>query len=124
MMKKLLGALTLIGLIGFATGCKKSCLNCTIEHFDDLTIIAEVNDICGNDEDLKQEQDRLAIDYRCIQCVVFAGLSNSDTGIICGDVAFTDSVQASNEQAAIEIGANYTCELFADTLIIRCHPPE
>lgn len=123
-MSRLFGIFALVGFVFLASGCKKSCLNCTIEHFDDLSIVAEVNDLCGNDEDLKQEQERLAVEYRCIQCVVFAGLSNSDTGIICGDIAFTDSVQASNEAAAFEIGANYTCELFTDTLIIRCHPPE
>ena len=120
-MRNLIGPIILLLAIILNSGCKKSCLDCTIEHFDDLSLVATVNGICGNDNDLEQEQNRLSIDYRCIQCIVFGPLGDSDTGIICGDAAFTDSVQTSNEEAAYQIGAGYSCELFTDTLIIRCY---
>ena len=111
----------LAGIVSACAGCKR-CVDCTVEHFEDLRIIAEVNDICGNEEDLSQEEANLAADYRCVQCVVFLGTGNHDTGILCGTRQYTDSIEQSNVQGANEIGVPVACEFFTDTLIITCHP--
>ncbi|MFT4526832.1 MAG: hypothetical protein ACI85F_003012 [Bacteroidia bacterium] len=108
-------------LIGFGSGCKDSCIDCTIEHFLDLSVIAEVKDICGDDDELATEESNLSVDYRCVQCVVFLTTGNYDTGILCGTRAFTDSVEDSNAEGAIQVNTAYACEFFSDTLIITCH---
>lgn len=109
-------------VIGLSSGCKDRCIDCTIEHFLDLSIIAEVNDICGDDDELAVEEANLSVDYRCVQCVVFLTTGNHDTGILCGSRAYTDSVEASNAEGATQVNAAYACEFMSDTLIITCHP--
>jgi hypothetical protein len=109
-------------LVALGSSCKDSCMNCTIEHYEDLSVIAEVNDICGNEDELSVEESNLSVDYRCVQCVVFLQAGNHDTGILCGTREYTDSVESSNTEGAIQANVPYSCEIFSDTLIITCHP--
>ncbi|MFT4680434.1 MAG: hypothetical protein ACI9FU_001512 [Granulosicoccus sp.] len=109
-------------LIGFGSGCKDSCIDCTIEHFEALRVIELVEDICGDDSELDQAEANLYTEYRCIQCKVFLNTGEQDTGILCGSRAYTDSIGESNEHGALQVNAPYTCEIFSDTLIITCHP--
>lgn len=111
-------------VVGLSSGCKDRCVDCTIEHFEDLRIIAEVKDICGDEDELAVAESNLSVDYRCVQCVVFLTTGNYDTGILCGTREYTDSVEQSNSQAAIEVNAAYSCEFISDTLIITCHPSQ
>ena len=108
------------GLILSSTGCKK-CVDCRIEHFDDFSLIAEEKGICGTKDELANEEEKLSVAYRCVQCVVFTGLGPQDTGILCGSLEYTDSIEQSNIASATEIGASVTCEFFTDTLIIVCN---
>lgn len=120
------GVILVIGLflVSLTSGCKDRCVDCTIEHFLDLSVIAEVNDMCGDEDELAVAEANLSVDYRCVQCVVFLTTGNYDTGILCGTREYTDSVEQSNSQAAMDVNAAYSCEFMSDTLIITCHPSQ
>ncbi len=106
------------------SGCADSCIDCTIEDYRDLSIIAVVDGICGDEDELELAKSNLSVEYRCVQCLVFLTTGTYDTGMLCGTREFTDSVEQSNAQAATDINKPYSCEFFSDTLIITCHPAE
>ena len=111
-------------MFSVTSGCQKRCVDCTIEHYQNLSVIAQVNDICGDEDELAAEEANLAVDYRCVKCIVFLQTGPYDTGILCGTKEYTDSVENSNSEGAIQVNAAYSCEFFSDTLIITCHTAE
>ena len=61
-MKKLLLIVPLV----FA-GCKK-CVECEIRLKQSQDVIGFVDEFCGNDKKVEEEEQRLRADYNCIEC--------------------------------------------------------
>lgn len=115
-------AIALTSVVIGITACKTRCVDCDIEREDNLDLITVVTGFCGSEDDLDLHEDQLAIEYQCINCVVQTTLGPVETGMLCGDLAFRDSVRNATETQALMQGLVADCALFGDTLIITCHP--
>jgi len=114
----------LMAIVLIASACEDRCVDCTIKHFDNLDVIAVVPNICGDEDELAVEEANLHVEYRCVECVIFTSVGPQDSGILCGKLQYTDSIEQSYVEEGQRLGVAYTCEFFSDTLVIVCHPVE
>ena len=120
-----LSTFVLLGLLTVgASSCKKRCVDCDIEREDNLDLIAVVTGFCGTEDDLDLHEDQLAVEYQCLNCVVQTTQGPIETGMMCGDQAFRDSLEAAIVTPALQQGLVADCALFGDTIIVTCHPQE
>ncbi|MFT6209650.1 MAG: hypothetical protein ACJAYA_000063 [Bacteroidia bacterium] len=115
-MKKLL--LFLFVPLIFA-GCKK-CVECEIRLKQSQDVIGFIDEFCGNDKKVEEEEERLRADYNCIECSVQTGIGTANSGIHCGDRAFTDSLENDWDNGAAEIGTGANCIYYRDTTNVIC----
>lgn len=109
----------LVGLAIVASGCKK-CVECEIRLKESQDVIGFVDEFCGTDKKVEEEEDRLKADYTCIECTVNTGLGNANSGVHCGNRAFTDSIEADWESGAADIGTTANCVYYRDTANVTC----
>ncbi|MCB9187005.1 MAG: hypothetical protein H6601_09690 [Flavobacteriales bacterium] len=100
-------------------GCKK-CVECEVRLKQSQTVIGSVDEFCGTDKKVEEEEDRLRADYTCIECSVNTGAGNAYSGVLCGDRAFTDSIKASWDAGAADIGTSAQCIYHRDTANVTC----
>ena len=101
------------------SGCRK-CVECEIRLKESPEIIGFVDEFCGTNKKVEEEEGRLRSDYTCIECTVNTGLGNATSGVHCGDRAFTDSIEADWEAGAIQIGTSANCVYYRDTANVTC----
>lgn len=109
-------------ITGFAvafSACTK-CVECEIKLKESQDIIGAVDEFCGTNKKVEEEEERLKADFTCIECSVNTGLGNANSGVVCGDRAFTDSVEAAWDAGALEIGTSANCIYYRDTADVRC----
>jgi len=116
MIKKLLPLI----LIPFTLGACKKCVECEIRLKESQTIIGTVDEFCGTNKKVEEEQDRLKADYTCIECNVNTGLGQATSGVQCGDRAFTDSIESSWDAGAMDLGTTANCTYYRDTANVAC----
>lgn len=117
LMKKL--ALSLIVVPLLFSSCKK-CVECEIRLKESQDIIGSVDEFCGSDKKVEEEEERLRAEYTCIECSVQTDLGTANSGIHCGDRAFTDSLENDWESGAAEIGTSANCIYYRDTANVTC----
>lgn len=100
-------------------GCTK-CVECEIKLKESQTVLGNVDEFCGTSKKVSAEEDRLRADYTCIECVVVTQSGPVNSGVQCGDRAFTDSIQAGWDQAAFDIGTDADCTYHRDTVNVTC----
>jgi len=115
-MKKFL--LLLIIPISFA-GCKK-CVECEIRLKQSQDVIGFVDEFCGTDKKVEEEEERLRSDYNCIECSALTGLGTVSSGVHCGNRIFVDSLEADWKSGALESGTSANCIYYRDTANVRC----
>jgi hypothetical protein len=111
--------LALLSITILFTSCRK-CVECEIRLKESPEVIGYVDEFCGTDKKVEEEEDRLRSDYTCIECTVNTGLGNANSGIHCGDRAFTDSIEADWEAGALQIGTTANCVYYRDTANVTC----
>lgn len=116
-MKSAIASFVLISVL--FVGCRK-CVECEIRLKESQDVIGNVDEFCGNNKKVEEEEVRLRSEYTCIECNVETGFGTTTSGVQCGDLAFTDSLEASWEQAAFDIGANADCIYYRDTANVTC----
>lgn len=124
MMSRVVYYVLVCSLVFGVSACKKRCVDCDIEREDNLDLIAVVGGFCGTEDDLDLNEQQLAIEYQCINCVVQTSFGPIETGMLCGDQAYRDSVEEAFVEPALEQGLIADCALFGDTLTVTCHPAE
>jgi hypothetical protein len=100
-------------------GCKK-CVECEIRLKESQHVIGFVDEFCGDDKKVEEEEERLRADYNCIECSVQTGIGTANSGIQCGDRAFTDSLENDWDNGAAEIGTDANCIYYRDTANVIC----
>ena len=100
-------------------GCKK-CVECEVRLKQSQDIIGFVDEFCGTDKKVEEEENRLLADYTCIECSVNTGGGTAESGVLCGDRTFTDSVQSSWDAGAADIGTSASCIYYRDTANVTC----
>ncbi len=100
-------------------GCQK-CVECEIRLKESQEVIGYVDEFCGTDKKVEEEQERLYADYTCIECTVNTGLGPASSGVNCGDRAYTDSIEADWRQGASELGTTANCRYYRDTVNVAC----
>ena len=103
----------------FLSGCTK-CVECEIKLKESQDVIGYIDEFCGTDKKVEEEENRLRADYTWIECSVNTGLGQAQSGVVCGDRAFTDSVEATWESGAAEIGTSANCIYYRDTANVVC----
>lgn len=101
------------------SACTK-CVECKIELKESNDVLGMIDEFCGTDKKVDEEEERLRQDYTCIECTVNTGLGNANSGIVCGNRAFTDSVEAAWDAGALEIGTSANCIYYRDTAKVTC----
>jgi hypothetical protein len=104
--------------IGFGA-CTK-CVECEVKLKQSQEVIGYVDEFCGTDKKVEEEENRLRADYYCIKCSVNTGLGQATSGVQCGERTFIDSIEASWEQGANEIGTSANCVYYRDTANVTC----
>lgn len=103
-----------------ATGCTK-CVTCDIKLKEGFLHVATIDEYCGTDNDIENEEQRLAGDeYSCIECRVNTSMGQATSGFVCGNRAFTDSVNDDWRDGAMEVGLQHNCTYYRDTLEVVC----
>jgi hypothetical protein len=105
-------------VIAFA-GCTK-CVECEVKLKESQDVIGAVDEFCGTNKKVEEEEERLLAEYTCIECVVNTGLGTATSGVLCGDRAFTDSIEADYEAGALQIGTTAQCTYYRDTANVVC----
>lgn len=100
-------------------GCTK-CVECEIKLKESQTVLENIDEFCGTDKKVSAEEDRLRADYTCIECMVQTQSGPVNSGVVCGDRAYTDSVQVVWDQAAFDIGTSAECTYYRDTVNVIC----
>ena len=102
------------------SGCTK-CVQCEVELKEGFLNVASIEEYCGTSDDIEAEEERLTgEEYACIECVVNTQLGQSTSGFLCGNRAFTDSVDDAWRAGALEGGYQHNCTYFRDTLEVIC----
>lgn len=107
-------------LLGAAFSSCTKCVECTVSLKESSEIVGYVDEFCGTDKKVEEEEDRLLSDYTCISCSVNTGAGTASSGVLCGDRAYTDSVEADWDEGALAIGANALCIYYRDTAKVTC----
>jgi hypothetical protein len=100
-------------------GCTK-CVECEIKLKQSQEVIGYVDEFCGTDKKVEVEEERLHNDYYCIKCSVNTGMGTATSGVECGERAFIDSIQASWNAGAANIGTTADCRYYRDTVNVLC----
>ncbi|MCF8258968.1 MAG: hypothetical protein K9J06_15545 [Flavobacteriales bacterium] len=101
-------------------GCTK-CVQCDIELKEAFVNIATIDEYCGTSDDVEEEELRLVNEeFSCIECVVNTAFGQSSSGFLCGDRAYTDSVENDWRTGAMEAGLFHNCTFYRDTLEVTC----
>lgn len=100
-------------------GCRK-CVECEVRLKESPDVIGYVDEFCGTDKKVVEEEERLRSDYTCIECTVNTGFGNTSSGVHCGDRAFTDSIEEGWESGAADIGTVADCVYYRDTANVTC----
>jgi len=115
--------LRLFSVVLFAiamSGCTK-CVQCEIELKEAFIIVTTIDEFCGTTDDIEAEEDRLiSEEYACIKCIVNTAFGQSTSGFLCGDRAYTDSVENDWRTGAMEAGLFHNCTFYRDTLEVTC----
>ncbi len=113
--------LPFLGLIVaiFFSGCTK-CVECEIRLKESQEVVGFIDEFCGTNKKIEEEEERLQDDYTCIECSVETGLGTATSGVQCGDRAFTDSIESGWEQGAFDIGTTADCIYYRDTVNVTC----
>ena len=114
---RLLGILT--AFVVLFSSCRK-CVECEIRLKESPEIIGFVDEFCGTKKKVEEEESRLRADYTCIECSVNTGLGTANSGVLCGDRAYTDSVENSWDMGAIQSGTTAQCIYYRDTANVKC----
>jgi hypothetical protein len=107
-------------LLGTALSSCTKCVECTVSLKESPEVIGYVDEFCGTDKKVEEEENRLLADYTCISCSVNTGAGVAQSGVLCGDRAFTDSVEADWDEGALAIGTNAQCIYYRDTAKVAC----
>ena len=99
--------------------CTK-CVECEIKLKESQTIVGYVDEFCGTSKKVEEEEERLRNDYNCVECSVLTPSGTVNSGVHCGDRAYTDSIEYGWEEAAFDIGANADCIYYRDTANVTC----
>ena len=110
---------SLLSIAILVAGCTK-CVECEIKLKESQEVIGTVDEFCGTNKKVAEEEDRLRAEYTCIECEVITGFGPVNSGVVCGDLAFTDSVEASWEQGAFDLGTTADCFSYRDTANVVC----
>lgn len=110
--------LVLISAVAFSS-CKK-CVQCEAKLKQSQQVLTTVDEFCGTKKDIEAEEARLNDENICIKCMVTTGFGPTDSGIVCGDQAFTDSVETTWNEAAASIGTSANCVYYRDTVNVTC----
>ncbi len=116
-MKKTIFILLFIPIL--LCGCKK-CVECEIKLKQSQNVIEYIDEFCGTNKKIEEEQARLIADYTCVNCIVNTGLGPASSGVECGDRAFTDSIVADWKQGAFNLGTTANCTYYRDTVNVTC----
>jgi hypothetical protein len=111
--------LAIFVLAAVLNSCTK-CVECEIRLKQSQDVIGSVDEFCGTDKKVEEEENRLRAEYNCIQCSVNTGIGTANSGVVCGDKAFTDSVETAWEQGAQESGYFAICIVYRDTANVTC----
>lgn len=111
--------LFILASVVLLNSCKK-CVECEIRLKQSQDVIGRIDEFCGTDKKVEEEENRLRADYNCIRCTVNTGLGTADSGVLCGDRAYTDSVEDNWEEGAQESGYFATCVYYRDTANVTC----
>lgn len=101
------------------SSCTK-CVECEIRLKQSQEVVGFVDEVCGTNKKIEAEEERLNADYTCIECSVNTGLGTAQSGVHCGNRAFTDSIEAGWESGAAEIGTSASCTYYRDTVNVAC----
>ena len=112
--------LLLVLFISLALGACKKCVECEIRLKESQDVIGFVDEYCGTNKQVKEEQDRLRADYTCIECSVTTGLGQATSGLHCGDRTFTDSLEAAWDAGVFDLGTTANCIYYRDTVNVAC----
>lgn len=115
-MKKLLPFF----LIPFAFIACKKCVECEIRLKQSQDVIGYVDEFCGSNKKVEDEEERLLAEYYCIECSALTGMGTVSSGIHCGNRFFVDSVEADWESGALASGTSANCIYYRDTANVRC----
>ena len=105
-------------VLAFAS-CRK-CVECEVKLKQSQDVIGYVDEFCGTDKKVKQEEDRLRSDFYCIECSVQTGMGTANSGVLCGERPYIDSIQATWNAGANDIGASANCTYYRDTVNVTC----
>ena len=111
--------LTILIIPVLISSCTK-CVECEIKLKESQTVLGNIDELCGTDKKVSAEEDRLREDYTCIECKVVTPSGPINSGVRCGDRAFTDSIEAGWDQAAFDIGTDADCTYYRDTVNVTC----
>lgn len=114
---RILLILTTITLL--AAACTK-CVECDIKLKEGFLHVATIDEFCGTSDDVEEEEQRLADEHSCIVCTVNTTLGPTSSGFLCGDRAFTDSVNDTWRNGAFAGGYSHQCVYYRDTLEVVC----
>lgn len=101
------------------SGCTK-CVECEIRLKQSQDVIGYVDEFCGTNKKVEEEEERLLADYTCVECSVNTGLGTTTSGVHCGDREFTDSLERAWDEAGFAIGQDANCVYYRDTANVTC----
>jgi hypothetical protein len=102
------------------SGCTK-CVQCEIELKEAFVIVKTIDEFCGTTNDIEEEENRLiSEEYSCVKCIVNTAFGQSTSGFLCGDRAYTDSVENDWRTGAMQAGLFHNCTFYRDTLEVTC----
>lgn len=117
MIKKFLLVVATLPVI--AGGCKK-CVECEIRLKQSQDVIGHVDEYCGTKKKVDAKEEELASEYNCIECSVNTGGGTANSGVHCGNRAFTDSIETAWENGALQSGNTAVCIYHRDTANVTC----
>lgn len=101
-------------------GCTK-CVTCSIDLKQGNLHVATIDEFCGTEDDIEEEEDRLLDDeYTCISCTAYANTGPLVSGFHCGNRVFIDSINDTWRDGALGAGYQYVCDRNRDTLDVVC----
>jgi len=104
----------------FAFSSCKKCVQCEIRLKESQEVIGFIDEFCGNDKKVEEEQERLRAEYSCVDCTIETTFGPVSTGIHCGNRAFTDSIKSDANASATNLGTSTSCVLYRDTANVTC----
>lgn len=109
----------LLTLVFALNACTK-CVECEVKLKQSQDVIGYVDEFCGTDKKVEEEEERLRSDYYCIKCTVNTGLGQATSGVQCGERTYIDSIEASWRSGANQIGTSANCVYYRDTANVTC----